>query len=79
MKSAAQLEKNILSLPPAQRAQMALAAWESLQGDAAAEADHGLDPAGIALAIERDQQAEAGTAKLLSHSVFRRLTGGLDT
>ncbi len=79
MKSPAQIEKAILSLAPAQRAQVALAAWESLQSDPAAGADRTLDPVGIALAIERDQQVDSGAAKLLTHSEFRQLTGGTET
>ena len=76
MENTAQLVKAVLSLPPALRAHVALAAWESLEADPAAAADRTLDPEGIALAIERDHEIESGRAKLLTHREFLQLTGG---
>ncbi len=74
MKNSAQLEQAVLNLPPALRAQLALAAWESLETYPAA--DRTLDSDGISLAIERNSQVESGQARLLTHDEFRHLTGG---
>ena len=76
MKSAAQLEKEVLSLPPEERAHLALAAWESLEDDPAFAADRTLDPEGVALALERDAEIEAGSVKPLSSAEFRQRTAG---
>jgi len=76
MKSAAQLEKEVLSLPAEERAHLALAAWESLEADPAFAADRTLDPEGIALALERDAEIEAGSVKLLSPEEFWQRTAG---
>jgi hypothetical protein len=76
MKSTAQLEKEVLSLPPEERAHLALAAWESLEADLAFAADRTLDPEGLALALERDAEIESGAAKPLSHSEFIQRTAG---
>jgi len=54
--SAAQLKRAVLSLPPVDRAQLALAAWESLEADPAFGANPAFDPEGLTLAdreIER--------------------------
>jgi hypothetical protein len=66
MKRAAQLEKEVLSLPAEERARLASAAWESLEADPAFAADRTLDPEGVALALERDAEIEAGSVKPLS-------------
>ncbi len=76
MKNAARLEKEVLSLPPEERAHLALAAWESLEADPAFAADRTLDPEGIALAFERDAEIEAGFVKPLSPEEFRQRTAG---
>jgi Putative addiction module component len=76
MKSTAQLEKEVLSLPPEERAHLALAAWESLEADPVFAADPMLDPEGVALALERDAEIESGSAKPLSHAEFRQRTAG---
>jgi hypothetical protein len=76
MKSAAQLEQEVLSLPADERARLALAAWESLETDPAFAADRTLDPEGIALALERDAEIEAGSVKPLSSAEFRQRTAG---
>ena len=39
-----ELEKEVLALPPAEREQLATAAWESLFNDSAALSDPGIDP-----------------------------------
>lgn len=76
MKNAAQLEKAVLGLPAAQRAMVALAAWESLEADAAFAADRGLDPEGVAIARKRDLEIESGSATPLTHEEFLARTGG---
>jgi hypothetical protein len=76
MKSTAQLEREVLSLPPEERAHLALAAWESLETDPAFASDRTLDPEGVALALERDAEMEAGSTKPLSHSEFQQRTAG---
>ena len=49
-----ELEKEVLALPPAEREQLATAAWDSLVGDPSALSDFGIDPEGIDLALQRD-------------------------
>jgi hypothetical protein len=51
MKSTAQLEKEVLSLPPEERAHLALAAWESLEADPAFASDRTLDPEGVIVRV----------------------------
>ena len=76
MKSAAQLEKDILSLPPAERAHLALTAWESLEDDPAFAADRSLDPEGIAIALQRNGQIDSGLVTPLTRGEFIQRTGG---
>ena len=76
MKSAAQLEKDILSLPPAERAHLALTAWESLEADPAFAADRLLDPEGVAIALQRNRQIDSGLVTPLTHVEFIQRTGG---
>lgn len=76
MKSAAQLEKAVLSLPPAERAHLALAAWESLESDPSFAANPAFDPESIALAQARDREIESGAVKPLTHEEFLARTGG---
>lgn len=74
MKSAAKLAKAVLSLPPSERAHLALAAWESLVADPEFEADRAFDPEGVKMAVERDREIESGKVKPLSHEEFLRRT-----
>ena len=76
MKSAAQLEKAVLSLPPAERAHLVLAAWESLESDPSFAANPAFDPEGVALARARDLEIESGAVKPLTHEEFLARTGG---
>ncbi len=71
---AAQLEREVLSLPPSERAHLALAAWESLVADPAFAADRTLDAEGLKLAAARDQDIETGKVKPISHEEFLRRT-----
>lgn len=66
------LEKQVLSLSPVEREQIALAAWQSLDSDPPAD----LDPQGIDLAVARDDELESGVAQPISHEEFLRRTGG---
>ncbi|MDB5986323.1 MAG: hypothetical protein JWR16_1376 [Nevskia sp.] len=76
MGDTAQLEKAVLSLPPAEREHLALAAWESLEADPALLADRAIDPDGVALALQRDAGIESGSAEPISHAEFLRRTSG---
>lgn len=71
---AAQLEREILALPPSERAQLALAAWESLVADQAFAADRTLDPEGLKLASARNQEIETGKVAPISHEDFVQRT-----
>jgi len=77
MSDTAELEKAVLRLSPAERAELALLAWESLEADPAFAADRGLDVAGIALAAQRDREIESGIVKPLTDEEFRRRTSGI--
>lgn len=74
--AAAQIEKAMLSLPPAERAQVAMAAWDSLELDGDFGANPAFDPEGLALARKRDTEIESGASAPLSHEDFLKLTGG---
>jgi len=76
MTNRAQIEKEILELPPTDREQLALRMWESLIADEAATADSRLDPIGIDLAIARDRQLDSGAASSLSEEEFLSRTRG---
>lgn len=76
MSDTAQLEQAVLSLPPSERAELVLLAWESLTADPAFAADRNLDPEGIEIAVERDREIESGAVQTLSHEEFRRRTSG---
>jgi hypothetical protein len=77
MSDTAQLERAVLSLVPTERAELALLAWESLETDPAFAADRNFDPAGIAIATERDLAIESGSVQTLTHEEFRRRTSGV--
>ena len=76
MTNRAQIEKEILELPPTEREQLALRMWESIIADESATADARLDPAGIDLAISRDQQIESGNVSSISEEEFVNRTRG---
>lgn len=67
------LEKEILSLSPAEREQLALAGWESL-ASYPEEAELLPDPEGISLAQQRDNEIQSGSVAPLSRSEFLRRT-----
>lgn len=76
MSNLAELEKEVLNLPPQQRERLVLAAWESLELSSAALADSAIDPEGLKIAISRDNDIESGSVQTISHSEFMRRTGG---
>lgn len=76
MKTPLQIERDVLGLPPAERARLAVTAWDSLEADPGFAADRAFDPDGVALARERDRQIEAGSSKPLTEDEFKRRTGG---
>ena len=76
MKSAAEVEIDLMSLPAADRARLAMSVWESLEGDSNFAANRGFDPEGIALAVERDAELAAGAAEVLTYEEFIQRTGG---
>lgn len=71
---AAQLEREVLALPPAERARLVLAAWESLVADPAFAADSTFDPEGLDIAAARDKDIESGAVAAISHNEFLRRT-----
>jgi len=66
---ATRLEREVLALPPTERAHLALAAW-----DLAFAADRTLDPEGLKVAAARDKDIESGKVKPISHDEFLRRT-----
>ena len=76
MKSVAQIEDDIMALPPGERARLAVVAWESLVGDAAFVASRSFDPEGVALAVRRDEQIRDGASRALTLAEFIAHTGG---
>ncbi len=78
MSTITELEKEVLALPPAEREQLATAAWESLVSDASAVSDLSIDPEGIEIAVQRDTELESGAIQSISHAEFIKRTGGGD-
>lgn len=78
MSTITELEKEVLALPPAEREQLATAAWESLVSDPGALSDPGIDPEGIDIALQRDAEIESGMIQSIGHAEFMRRTGGGD-
>jgi hypothetical protein len=74
MSTFTKLQKDLLKLPASEREQLALAAWSSLGGGSDPGISALLDPQGIELAIERDQQLETGSVSAISHSEFLHRT-----
>ena len=68
------LEKEILDLPPSERREVALVAWESLFNDTDFVANPNFDPAGNDLAFMRDAEIESGHVKPINHSEFQKNT-----
>lgn len=75
MTTTADLEQQLLGLPPADRARLLLKAWESLADDPEVATDPAIDPQGLKIAIERDAELTNGSAKPIDDQEFRRRTG----
>ena len=75
MSNLAKLESDLLSLSPAEREQLALAAWESLGDGSDLGSVATLDPAGIEIAKRRDKEISEGSKEAISHKEFRRKIG----
>lgn len=78
MPDSTQIEKAVLGLPPADRAHLALMAWESLADDPGFAASPAFDPEGLALAGSRDREIESGAIQPLTHETFLRRTSGTE-
>jgi len=78
MSTIADLEKEVLALPAAEREQLATAAWESLVSDPGALSDPGIDPEGIEIALQRDAELDSGAIQAIGHAEFMRRTGSSD-
>ena len=76
MSALAEIEKNLLELPTAERERLAVKAWESLVADVDASSNPAIDPEGIELAASRDAELEAAKVTALSHEEFTRRTSG---
>lgn len=70
--SIAELEREVLNLPPQERERLACAVWESLEGVSA------VDPEGIEIALCRDKELESGAVAAINHSEFLRRTRGYE-
>jgi hypothetical protein len=75
MATTADLEQQILGLPPADRARLILKAWESLADDTLTAADPAVDPESVEMARERDHELTVGAARVIDDAEFRRRTG----
>lgn len=75
MNTTAELEQQLLGLPPADRARLVLKAWESLVDDLEVASDPTIDTEGISIAMERDAELERSTVTPMDDAEFRRRTG----
>ena len=71
-----ELQKEALSLSPAEREQLAAIVWESLVSDPKAAGNREIDPKGVQLAAQRDAEIETGKIQSIDHAEFLRRTGG---
>ena len=74
MSITADLERQLLGLPPADRARLLIRAWESLVEDPAVAADPEIDPQGLKVALERDADLKNGRTESIDDTEFRRRT-----
>jgi len=78
MSNLAKLENDLLSLSPAEREQLALAAWESLGDGSDLGSVATLDPEGIEIAKRRDNDISEGSKEAISHREFLRRTSSAE-
>ena len=76
MSAQAEIERELLGLPAADRERIILKAWESLADDPAAAASPEIDPEGVDLAISREREIDSHQVSAVTHEEFRRRTGG---
>ena len=76
MSTTSDLERQLLGLPPADRARLLIRAWESLVEDPPGAADPEIDPQGLKVALERDADLENGRTESIDDAEFRRRTNG---
>ena len=74
MSNLSKLQKDLLRLPANEREELALSAWNSLGRGSDPAINAKLDPEGIELAMERDQQLDSGSINPISHTEFLRRT-----
>lgn len=74
MSDLSKLQKDLLRLPANEREALALSAWSSLGRGSDPAINAQLDPEGIDLAKERDQQIDSGSVNPISHTEFLRRT-----
>ena len=74
MSTTADLERQLLGLPPADRARLLIRAWESLVDDPGVAADPEIDPQGLKVALERDADLKNGRTESIDETEFRRRT-----
>jgi hypothetical protein len=74
MSDLSKLQKDLLRLPANEREELALSAWNSLGRGSDPAINAQLDPEGIELAMERDQQLDSGSVNPISHTEFLRRT-----
>ena len=76
MSAIAEIERDLLGLPAADRERLVLKAWESLVQDPSAASDLKIDPEALELAKDRDSEIESGKTTAISHEEFTRRTSG---
>lgn len=72
--SLSKMQKDLLLLSAAEREQLALSAWKSLGDGSDPNVSQQLDPAGIDLALQRDDELESGEADAITCEEFLRRT-----
>lgn len=78
MTTYADIERQILALPPFERARILQRAWESLVEEPEIAEQAVVDPVGLDLAQERDAAIESGAVQPIDAVEFRRRTGGAE-
>lgn len=76
MSAVADIERELMSLPAAERERLVLRAWESLVNEESAASNPAIDPESVELAINRDSELREKAKNPISHEEFVRRTGG---
>jgi hypothetical protein len=74
MSNLSKLQEDLLRLPANEREELALSAWQSLGRGSDPAINAKLDPEGVELAKERDQQLDSGSVNPISQTDFQRRT-----